>query len=84
VTTGSGNIRVSGKPASDWKLDTGAGTVRVLFALGANLTLEAHTSSGTIRTQDPVTVRGKSTPHELGVRSARVDRPFTSRVLRET
>src|ERR1700689_2091512 len=65
VTTGSGNIRVSGKPASDWKLDTGAGTVRVLFALGANLILEAHTSSGTIRTQDSVTVHGKSTPHEL-------------------
>jgi Putative adhesin len=65
VTTGSGNIRVSGKPASGWTLDTGAGTVRVLFALGANLALEAHTSSGMIRTQDSVTVHGKSTPHEL-------------------
>jgi hypothetical protein len=65
VTTGSGNIRVSGKPASDWTLDTGTGTVRVLFAPGANLALEAHTSSGTIKTQDSVKVHGKSTHHEL-------------------
>ena len=65
VTTGSGNMRVSGRPISDWMLDTGTGTVRVLFAREANFALVAHTSSGTIAPHDAVAVHGTNTPHEL-------------------
>jgi DUF4097 and DUF4098 domain-containing protein YvlB len=65
VTTGSGNIRASGKPASDWRLDTGTGAVRVQFAEDANLALIAHTSSGTIEGNDSITVQGTRSPHEL-------------------
>jgi hypothetical protein len=65
VTSGSGNIRASGNPASDWHLDTGTGTVRVQFPADANLALIAHTSSGTIESNDAVSVQGKKSPHEL-------------------
>jgi DUF4097 and DUF4098 domain-containing protein YvlB len=65
VTSGSGNIRATGNPASDWQLDTGAGTVRVQFSVGANVTLIAHTSSGIIESTDAVTVQGNKNPHDL-------------------
>jgi DUF4097 and DUF4098 domain-containing protein YvlB len=65
VTTGSGNIRASGKPASDWNLDTGTGAVRVQFSADANLALIAHTSSGTIEGNDSIVVQGTRSPHEL-------------------
>ena len=66
VTSGSGNIKASGKPASDWQLDTGAGTVRVIFPVDSNLALIAHTSSGTIiKNDDAIAVRGTRNPHEL-------------------
>jgi DUF4097 and DUF4098 domain-containing protein YvlB len=65
VTSGSGNIRASGKPASDWQLDTGTGTVRVQFPVDANLALIAHTSSGTIESDDAITVQGVKSAHEL-------------------
>jgi len=65
VISGSGNIRASGKPAADWDLDTGTGTVRVQFPDDANLALIAHTSSGVIESPDTLTVQGKKNPHEL-------------------
>jgi hypothetical protein len=65
VTSGSGNIRASGKPSSEWQLDTGTGTVRVQFPTDANLALVAHTSSGVIESPDTLTVQGKKNPHEL-------------------
>jgi DUF4097 and DUF4098 domain-containing protein YvlB len=65
VTSGSGNIRASGRPNSDWQLDTGTGTVRVQFPDDANLALVAHTSSGTIESADTLNVQGKKKPHEL-------------------
>lgn len=65
VTSGSGNIKAAGKPASDWQLDTSAGTVRVIFPADSNLALVAHTSSGTIKSDDAITVQGARSPHEL-------------------
>jgi len=65
VTSGSGNVRVSGKPASDWQVDTGTGNVRVQFSVDANLALVAHTSSGTIESNDAVIAPGTENPHEL-------------------
>jgi DUF4097 and DUF4098 domain-containing protein YvlB len=65
VTSGSGNIRASGKPSSDWELDTGTGTVRTQFPDDANLALVAHTSSGAIDCIDTVKVQGNKNPHEL-------------------
>jgi hypothetical protein len=65
VTTGSGDIRASGKPVSDWRLDTGTGAVRVEFPIDANLALVAHTASGTIEGNDSITQQGTRNPHEL-------------------
>ncbi len=65
VTSGSGNIHATGKPASDWRVDTGTGTIRVQFPADANVALVAHTSSGTIESGDAVAVQGKKNPHEL-------------------
>jgi DUF4097 and DUF4098 domain-containing protein YvlB len=65
VISGSGNIRASGKPSSDWDLDTGTGTVRVQFPEDVNLALVAHTSSGAIDYIDTVKVQGNKNPHEL-------------------
>jgi hypothetical protein len=65
VTTGSGNIHASGKPASDWRLDTGTGAVSVRFSADANLALTAHTCSGTIEGSDSIAVHGMKSPHEL-------------------
>jgi DUF4097 and DUF4098 domain-containing protein YvlB len=65
VTSGSGNIRASGRPNSDWQLDTGTGTVRVQFPADANLALVAHTSSGVIEGAEALTVQGKKNPRDL-------------------
>ncbi len=65
VTSGSGNIRVSGKPSSVWKLETGTGIVRVQFASETDVTISAHTSSGTVTTHLPIDTHGASNPHEL-------------------
>jgi DUF4097 and DUF4098 domain-containing protein YvlB len=65
VISGSGNVRASGKPSSDWDLDTGTGTVHVQFPDDANLALVAHTSAGSIDCIDTVKVQGNKNPHEL-------------------
>jgi hypothetical protein len=65
VTSGSGNIRASGRPSLDWELDTGTGTVRVQFPADINLALIAHTSSGIIDCIETVKVQGNKNPHEL-------------------
>lgn len=55
---GSGNIDVQGQPTGDWRLDTGSGAVTVRLPSDAAFDLHAHTSSGNISTDHPVTILG--------------------------
>ncbi len=54
--TASGSIHVSGKPETNWTLSSVSGTVYINMPTGAGFTLEAHTLSGSIDVDQPVTV----------------------------
>ena len=55
---GSGTIRADGSPTGAWSLRTGSGGVQVKLPHDASFDLEAHTSSGSISVDHPVTVQG--------------------------
>jgi hypothetical protein len=55
---GSGTIRAQGDPTGAWTLRTGSGTVQLKFPADAAFDLDAHTSSGSISVDHPVTVQG--------------------------
>ena len=55
---GSGTIRAAGNPTGAWSVHTGSGTVQLRFPSDAAFDLEAHTSSGSISVDHPVTVQG--------------------------
>lgn len=55
---GSGSITVSGEPTSEWRLHSGSGTLTVRLTAQVGFDLEAHTSSGHIDTDIPITVQG--------------------------
>jgi DUF4097 and DUF4098 domain-containing protein YvlB len=57
--TGSGNIMAWGDPGGDWKLETGSGDVTLKLSAQAAFNLHAHTGSGSIETNHPITVQGK-------------------------
>jgi len=63
--TGSGNITAQGDPTGEWKLHTGSGSVEVEFPPQAAYELVAHTGSGTIHTDQEMTVQGTISPREL-------------------
>ncbi|SRR5258708_6955064 len=65
VTTGSGTIRVSGEPVSDWRLHTGGGSIQVRFPKFTNFELVAHTSSGEIEMRRAITAKENTNPHEF-------------------
>jgi len=65
VGTGSGSIVAEGDPKGDWKLHTGSGDVQVQFPQQAAYELVAHTSSGSIHTDQEMTVQGTISPREL-------------------
>ncbi len=56
--TGSGSLSAEGDPTGMWKLRTGSGGVRLRLASAASFDLEAHTSSGSISMNQPITVQG--------------------------
>jgi hypothetical protein len=58
VRTGSGNITAQGEPTGEWSLHTGSGRILVHLPSGAAFELNAHTSSGHISTDHPITVQG--------------------------
>lgn len=58
VRAGSGGITAEGEPAGDWSLHTGAGSITVRVPSQAVFDLDAHTNSGTISSQHPITVQG--------------------------
>jgi DUF4097 and DUF4098 domain-containing protein YvlB len=55
---GSGEIEADGEPRGGWIVHTGSGSVRLRLAMDAAFDLSAHTSSGSISVNRPVTVQG--------------------------
>lgn len=55
---GSGTIRAEGSPTGAWNLHTGSGSVELKLPSNAAFDLDAHTSSGSISVDHPVTVEG--------------------------
>lgn len=63
--TGSGSIKASGQPTADWKLDTGSGSIQLALGNSAHYTLNASTGSGSIRTAQPIAIRGEINKHHV-------------------
>ena len=63
--TGSGDIRVEGTQTGEWKLEAGSGTIHVRLPADAAFDFYAHTGSGHIDTQHPITMTGSLSHHEL-------------------
>ncbi|HVO82055.1 MAG TPA: DUF4097 family beta strand repeat-containing protein [Terriglobales bacterium] len=55
---GSGNIHAEGDPTGAWTVHTGSGGVQLHFPADASFDLSAHTSSGSVTVDHPVTVQG--------------------------
>jgi Putative adhesin len=55
---GSGTIQAEGNPTGAWRLHTGSGTVQLKVPSRAGFDLDAHTSSGSISVEQPLTVQG--------------------------
>jgi Putative adhesin len=55
---GSGTIRAEGDPTGAWTVRTGSGGVQLHFPSDAKFDLDAHTSSGSVTVDHPVTVQG--------------------------
>jgi Putative adhesin len=79
VTTGSGRVRINGNPASGayWDLDTRSGSVTLELPSDASFRLNAHTLSGRIHTDFPITMEEENSRRTLrgrvGDGSARVE-----------
>jgi len=65
ASSGSGRIVVDGDPGGDWKIHTSSGGVTLRLGADAAFELNARTSSGTIRTDHPLTVTGTVGRREL-------------------
>jgi hypothetical protein len=63
--TGSGSIRVEGRPASGWRIRTSSGSVTLGLPADASFELAARTSSGSIHSVHPITVMGTIGRREL-------------------
>jgi len=63
--TGSGHITVDGSVKGPWQLHAGSGNVRMALSSGAGFDLNAHTGSGSIHSDLPITVQGTFGHHEL-------------------
>lgn len=62
--TGSGGIKVTGTPTSDWKLETGSGSIE-FWAGSAAFTLDASTGSGSVHTDQEMSVQGSFDKHHI-------------------
>ena len=63
--TGSGDITVDGTVGGSWNLRTGSGSVSMSLGSGQGFNLYAHTGSGSIHSDLPITVQGSLNRHEL-------------------
>ena len=55
---GSGDIQAEGEPTSDWQLGAGSGNITLQIPSQASFSIDARTSSGTLKVTRPVTVQG--------------------------
>jgi DUF4097 and DUF4098 domain-containing protein YvlB len=62
---GSGGIHADGEPTGAWLVRTGSGTVELRVPSTAAFDLNAHTSSGSISVNHPVTVEGSMGRKEI-------------------
>lgn len=62
--TGSGNINVSGTPSGGWDLKTGSGDV-TLHTGGAHYSVNASTGSGSIHSNQSITMHGNLGHHHI-------------------
>jgi len=65
ASAGSGTISADGNPTGSWTVHTGSGSVHLKLASSAAFDLDAHTSSGSISVNQPVTVQGTIGRKEL-------------------
>jgi len=56
--TGSGNIELAGNVAGPWQVHSGSGNISLAVGSSSNFNLNAHTSSGSIHSDLPITVQG--------------------------
>ncbi len=63
--TGSGGIEIGGMPSGEWTVQAGSGNITLRLKSDAAFDLYAHTSSGRIKMDHPVTVTGTISPKEL-------------------
>ncbi|MGH9529596.1 MAG: DUF4097 family beta strand repeat-containing protein [Terriglobales bacterium] len=65
ANTGSGSIRAEGEPTGAWNIRTGSGSVQMRFPSNASFDLDAHTSSGTVSVNFPITTEVSNSKKEL-------------------
>lgn len=63
--SGSGGISAEGEPTGDWILHAGSGDLTVRIPSSAGFDLNAHSGSGQISTDHPITVEGTLSRHEM-------------------
>lgn len=59
VKAGSGRVEIDGRQEGAWNVDTGSGSVRIRLPEDAAFELDAHTGSGGITVDHPLTIKGK-------------------------
>jgi DUF4097 and DUF4098 domain-containing protein YvlB len=59
ISTSSGSIRAQGEMVRDWTLEASSGGVTVELPPDASFELDAHTSSGNIDSERPISVTGR-------------------------
>ena len=65
ASAGSGHISAGGQMAGEWNLRTGSGGVDVRLPSDAAFDLEAHTGSGSLNINPPVTIQGQISRREI-------------------
>lgn len=65
ATTGSGSIRVNGDPHGSWTIHTGSGDVTLQVPQSAKMNLYAHSSSGGVHSDLPITMNGSFERHTI-------------------
>jgi DUF4097 and DUF4098 domain-containing protein YvlB len=63
--TGSGNIEADGSVTGPWQLQSGSGNVRLAVGSANGFNLDAHTSSGSLHSDMPITVQGSLNKNQL-------------------
>jgi DUF4097 and DUF4098 domain-containing protein YvlB len=63
--SGSGDITADGQVAGNWQLHSGSGNFRLGVGNSGGFNLDAHTSSGSIHSDLPITMQGSLNKNEL-------------------